>query len=164
MQILKLYEMNVDIPRTKLLAARRLDRAVAQLQPLTGTKAAITTAIAAPDRSPYSTRVHTQGAGEKWEVEVGVEGVVAGAPAQAAERTGTIALRGENFGGASSSTDIEDAPPLDAKLMGIGALPFVWYEGCVQDLELLGNAALDTDEVASSPDVSDRADAASVIV
>lgn len=156
MQILKLHDMKVDLPRPKLLAARRLDRAVTRLQSSNRTGAATAKAITAADRSQYSTMTRKREAGGPGGAEVGVKGVRAGAPAQATERRGTKSLRRGDFGGVLSGTDIEDAPPLDAELMGIGVLPFLWYEGCVKDLELFGNVALETDEVASSPDVSSR--------
>lgn len=154
MQILKLHDMKVDLPRPKLLAARRLDRAVIRLKSSRRTRDATDKATAAADRGQYSTMTRKREAGGAVGVEVDVKGVRAGAPAQAAERRGTKALRKGDFGGSLSGTGIEDAPPLDAELMGIGVLPFVWYEGCVKDLELFGNVALETDEVASSPDVS----------
>ncbi len=49
---------------------------------------------------------------------------------------------------------LSEAPPADAELTGMGVLPFVWYSGAVPDLELFGDGVpLETDEVASSPDV-----------
>lgn len=40
-----------------------------------------------------------------------------------------------------------------AELTGLGALPFVWYEGCVSDLGMFGTEPLETDEVAYAPEV-----------
>lgn len=55
----------------------------------------------------------------------------------------------------SSAAATMEAPPGDAELTGMGALPFVWYKGAVPDLELFENGApLETDEVASAPNVS----------
>lgn len=56
---------------------------------------------------------------------------------------------------AGSAAPVTEAPPVDAELTGMGALPFAWYDGAVPDLELFGDGApLETDEVASAPDVS----------
>lgn len=56
---------------------------------------------------------------------------------------------------ASSPTAPTEAPPADPQLTGLGELPFVWYTGAVADLELFGDGVpLETDEVASAPDVS----------
>lgn len=50
---------------------------------------------------------------------------------------------------------ITEAPPTDPELTGMGELPLVWYDGAVPDLELFGDGTpLETDEVASAPDVS----------
>lgn len=55
----------------------------------------------------------------------------------------------------ASAAPITEAPPVDPKLTGMGALPFAWYDGAVPDLELFGDGTpLETDEVASAPDVS----------
>ena len=53
-----------------------------------------------------------------------------------------------------SAAAMMEAPPADAELTGMGALPFVWYSGVVPDLEMFGDGVpLETDEVASAPDV-----------
>lgn len=55
----------------------------------------------------------------------------------------------------SSAAVTLEAPPQDAELTGMGTLPFLWYKGAVLDLDLFGDGApLETDEVASAPDVS----------
>lgn len=55
----------------------------------------------------------------------------------------------------SSAAATTEAPPADAELTGMGTLPFAWYRGAVPDLELFADGApLETDEVASAPDVS----------
>lgn len=62
---------------------------------------------------------------------------------------------GAGVRGLASAAPITEAPPVDPKLTGMGALPFSWYDGAVPDLELFGDGApLETDEVASAPDVS----------
>lgn len=56
-----------------------------------------------------------------------------------------------------STAAMTEAPPMDAELTGMGVLPFVWYSGAVPDLELFGDGVpLETDEVASAPDVRCR--------
>lgn len=42
---------------------------------------------------------------------------------------------------------------VDSELTGMGELPFTWYKGCVLDLGMFGEDPLETDEVASSPEV-----------
>lgn len=55
---------------------------------------------------------------------------------------------------ALSATAQTEALSVDPQLTGLGGLPFVWYEGAVPDLELFGDGVpLETDEVASAPDV-----------
>ncbi|CAM9624757.1 unnamed protein product [Ectocarpus sp. 6 AP-2014] len=146
--ILKLHEMNVEIERPKLLAARRLGSAVQQREaPL---PAADTTSkpkrlpgggsVAALLRSATTSgttsllKAPPPGEEDEDEPPQGPSPAVLGPPPLAAGTT--------------------EAPPTDAELTGMGALPFVWYDGAVPDLELFGDGTpLETDEVASSPDI-----------
>lgn len=135
--MLKLHDMNVDIPRPKLLAARRLGHVVAQRESLLAATSRVMTATTKDDAvSPFARQRalpgNTGGALQSGQTEKALS--IAGTPPMAAAGA--------------------DAPPLDASLMGMGLLPFVWYEGSVPDLELFGTTPLETDEVASAPDVS----------
>lgn len=121
-----LHEMHVEISRPKLLAARRLHQAVAQRE---STQAA-STPIAAPIDYP----------------------VVGAVSAQSAQPELGGSLIGD--GSAEGEEVAAEAPPPEPELTGMGDLPFMWYEGCVADVEFFGKDSLQTDDVASSPDVS----------
>ncbi|CAM9833140.1 unnamed protein product, partial [Ectocarpus sp. 12 AP-2014] len=147
-EILKLHEMNVEIERPKLLAARRLGLAVQQREALL--PAADTTSkakrlqgsgsVAALMRSATASgtasllRAPPPAEEDDDEPPQGPSAAVSAPPPPAAETT--------------------EAPPTDPELTGMGALPFVWYDGAVPDLELFGDSTpLETDEVASAPDI-----------
>ncbi|CBJ48596.1 conserved unknown protein [Ectocarpus siliculosus] len=147
-KILKLHEMNVEIERPKLLAARRLGSAVQEREaPLpaadTTSKAkrlpgggSVAALLRSTTASGTTSLLKAPPPGEEGEDEPpqGPSPAVSGPPPPAA---GTA-----------------EAPPTDAELTGMGALPFVWYDGAVPDLELFGDGTpLETDEVASAPDV-----------
>eukprot|EP00752_Nemacystus_decipiens_P013301 g11781.t1 len=151
-KVLKLHEMNVEIERPKLLAARRLGEAFRQRQLSLSAAAAsnegegtVDTGMANAARSAKSSR--TTNLRKQPPADPGGEDSPLG---------GVGPISGTSARGLmlASAAPITEAPPVDPKLTGMGALPFALYDGAVPDLELFADGALlETDEVASAPDV-----------
>lgn len=134
--------MHVEVPRPKLLAARRLGSAIEQHEVALAFEVAAAPAVRDDCDAilDIEAEEHNGRASKTLLLEK---------PKNSLSKRPTV----ENLGDAASSAAAE-CPPLDAELTGMGMLPFVWYEGCVTDLELFGVVPLETDEVASAPDVS----------
>ena len=160
--------MNVEVPRPALLAARRLESAIERRRSILSvvtkeTNATVnanaTTALSVADRSDSSLLLGDDGAvGRQWraskppafemENESSLSNMLAVGGDSSITRAKPPAATTE-----AESTAV-DPPPLDAELTGMGPLPFVWYKGSVQDLAVFGEVPLESDEVASAPDVS----------
>ncbi|CAM9398531.1 unnamed protein product [Ectocarpus fasciculatus] len=144
-KILKLHEMNVEIERPKLLAARRLGNAVQQRE----------APVSAADTSSKTKRI--QGGASvaallRSTTASGSASLLKPPPRDEDEDEPPLGTSGAAM--APPPAAIAEAPPTDAELTGMGALPFVWYDGAVPDLELFGDGTpLETDEVASAPDI-----------
>ncbi|CAM9838922.1 unnamed protein product [Pylaiella littoralis] len=144
-KILKLHEMNVEIERPKLLAARRLGDALQQSE---SSLAAATAVVSSTKKTGAATGLD---AANLLEAPLGVDGgIEEQQPGYVSPSTG-ISAGGMVLSSAAATTE---APPADAELTGMGTLPFAWYRGAVPDLELFADGApLETDEVASAPDI-----------
>lgn len=160
--------MNVEVSRPTLLAARRLCSAAEQRSSCM----AFAPASSATTRASAST-VPSSGLRVTHRDDREATGI---AQKKAGFSTASVAAAGDSATAAGRSHDIPvetsstiptgegteqllagaDAPLRDAELTGMGVLPFVWYDGSVSDLEQFGAEPLETDEVASAPDVSDH--------
>ncbi|CAM9518692.1 unnamed protein product, partial [Discosporangium mesarthrocarpum] len=143
--------MHVEVARDKLLAARRLNQVTYDKEH--HSCAAIS---GAPLFPPYLIShlpklKHSSSLGRTARLMMWSAGVGSSRPVQ-----GTVRYLSCSFevSQSSGSTPNHSVLPLPPELSSMGALPFEYYEGCIEDFMFFGREALMTDSVASTPEVN----------
>ena len=165
----------MEVPQSKLIAAKRLCQAIAHYKSSVAVAEVTAAEVIANFTAPGNpSSVSSASAGQNALLDV--ETVLPQAKAPGAREPGCICVEnmapataslvnipplawtsqsvGMHYASNSGESQASDVSCPDSQLTSMGSLPFAWYDGSVDDLEMFGAGPLETDEVASTPNVS----------